>query len=546
MKQTILSILLILSFSSVLNAQSIYYVSTAGSDGNDGRGWSTAKQNVQAAIDVANAGDQVWIASGTYYPTRSIDGLENDVRGKAFLLKEGVTLYGGFAGSEESVSKREMNYPDSLRNNAWNFKHITTFSADYDNVPDEWTVSVNGQWKATYNNGNGYHVVWSTSEVNGYLQATAIDGVTISGGNANHISDIRHRQAGGIYGCTGLEIRNCYIRENMAVNIGGVLNTGKTINSRISQNRATESTGGIYNAYDATMEHLIISYNSAQYDGGGIQNFGQVDACSIYGNFSNFDGGGLYNAGTVINCQIYGNQSNTNAGGIYNSGKVINSTIAANSASHNGAGIVNHFDGIVINTTVWQNNPAGGGLFAYTAVTDSVITGEGNISMSYNRPQFVCTSLATGLPGTSEKAVSFEQADWRLYKESDCIDAGISSYQGIAAPFTDYNGVKRPYANQIDIGAFEYDGTTNSPVEILNIDKQNIVFPNPFKDMLSIRNVEKGSHISLYNLTGYCVIAQQCAEEEIQLNTEHLPDGTYLLMIKNKNGINTVKLIRQH
>ncbi len=61
-------------------------VSTSGDDLNDGLTWATAKRTIQAGLDTAVPGDQVWVAQGTY--------AEN------ITLAADVGLYGGLAGNE--------------------------------------------------------------------------------------------------------------------------------------------------------------------------------------------------------------------------------------------------------------------------------------------------------------------------------------------------------------------------------------------------------------------------------------------------------------
>ena len=43
-----------------------YYVSNTGQNSNNGLGWATAKQTVQAAINSASPGEEVWVKAGTY------------------------------------------------------------------------------------------------------------------------------------------------------------------------------------------------------------------------------------------------------------------------------------------------------------------------------------------------------------------------------------------------------------------------------------------------------------------------------------------------
>ncbi len=71
------------------------YVSKSGNDGNNGQSWTEAKLTVQAGLNAAVSGDQVWVAAGTYV--------------EKITLKSGVVLYGGFAATEIYLSQRNWN-----------------------------------------------------------------------------------------------------------------------------------------------------------------------------------------------------------------------------------------------------------------------------------------------------------------------------------------------------------------------------------------------------------------------------------------------------
>ena len=81
MKKMLLILVLISFFK--LHAQNIHYVKQNGV--GSGGSWATAINNLQTAINNANAGDQVWVAAGTYFSTSS-----------CFKMKNGVKIYGGF------------------------------------------------------------------------------------------------------------------------------------------------------------------------------------------------------------------------------------------------------------------------------------------------------------------------------------------------------------------------------------------------------------------------------------------------------------------
>jgi len=68
----------------------IIYVDAKSASRKDGKSWETAYTELQAAIDKAKKGDEIWVAAGTYRPTDTIDGITD--RHKSFILKEGVAL----------------------------------------------------------------------------------------------------------------------------------------------------------------------------------------------------------------------------------------------------------------------------------------------------------------------------------------------------------------------------------------------------------------------------------------------------------------------
>ena len=74
--------------------------------------------------------------AGTYKPTQLIKSSKKNSR--HFPLKDGVSLYGGFAGTEKSKEER-MKVEDG---EAYDYVNTTILSAD-DDVPDEWVREAN-------------------------------------------------------------------------------------------------------------------------------------------------------------------------------------------------------------------------------------------------------------------------------------------------------------------------------------------------------------------------------------------------------------------
>src|SRR5690606_15060660 len=74
--------------------------------GNDGSSWTDAYTNLHDAIDVAGASDQIWVAAGTYKPSRlPLANTPTAGTGRVtFYLNKALSIYGGFEGTEDPDS----------------------------------------------------------------------------------------------------------------------------------------------------------------------------------------------------------------------------------------------------------------------------------------------------------------------------------------------------------------------------------------------------------------------------------------------------------
>ena len=71
----------------------IIRVKPTGSDGNNGGSWPSAKLTVDNAMAAASTGDEIWVAAGVYH--------------ERLIARNGVAMYGGFAGTETDRNQRD-------------------------------------------------------------------------------------------------------------------------------------------------------------------------------------------------------------------------------------------------------------------------------------------------------------------------------------------------------------------------------------------------------------------------------------------------------
>jgi len=175
-----------------------YYVKKGGNDGASGLSWADAFATVQQALAVAEAGQPVCMAAGTYYPDEGPLQTAN-ARSSTFAIKSGVPLYGGFPATGNPLF--------TARDPA---AHPTILSGDIDQ---------NDPFDPDNNSGNAYHVV----SADGVDAAAGLDGFTITAGNANGSSAPEER-GGGIHisGGSSFAVTNCRIHGNAATFGAGI------------------------------------------------------------------------------------------------------------------------------------------------------------------------------------------------------------------------------------------------------------------------------------------------------------------------------------
>jgi hypothetical protein len=439
------------------------YVTETGSGTNDGSSWPNAfpADGLQTAINQANSGDEVWVACGSYYPTTTID------RNISFGMRNNITIFGGFQGTETSLPQRSLSCGS-----------CSVLSGDIGITSDI--------------NDNSFTVVSNTQ-----LDSSAIlDGFYIIDGNDDRSpTSAGNGLGGGIYnhgygsgGFCDPTIRNC-IFEN---------------------NRASWGAGAFNNAYNLG------------------SSFPTYISCIFYNNHAYIEAGGMdtYAVGgsggpTVINSIFYENTAATNVGAMYvwggntggNCHTVLVNTAFVNNHALNGYGGAFISDSqdesgettsgsasvTIQNCMLWGNTATGQGQQFFIRGTESQVIAHNSLidtSASSQPSPHLLAGSSSNILNTNPQLLDIingrgSDGCWltnddglQMTTSSPCLDAGENTFNSTSLDILYYPRVDN---GTIDIGPYEYQSSTVSVNEGFNIDQAGVVvYPNPANGQITI------------------------------------------------------------
>lgn len=479
----------------------------------DGTSWDNASGDLQKMIDELaennpqNQAGEVWVAAGTYVPNVQI--ISNSTYSASFRMRDGISVYGGFEGTETSRRDRAKGTMP------WMFTNRTVLQGSY-YTPSatEWNESSH-KWGV---NSDSRHVVFfaplPSEGKTSFDNITTLDGVTIQGGYAQGgtgATDFLTDRGAGVYMVANAYLNECIVTENLSTGNGGgiYLHGGRVINSLVYNNSSDSDGGGIYVENAGLVLASMVSNNSAS-NGAGVY----------------MDHTGVWNDGVshpeymILSTSVVSNNTSRQNGAVYcdQGGVVQQSTIvnnvcptatdnATSNASQTGGIYINEY-ALVLNSVLWNNlitdnnvpmyakNPTASKVrFLYNGVSginnavwnntlqqEMLTLSEENRNMAEGvlAPGFDTSGTSTNITGSNIGTATGVQGGWKMALDgsSDGIDffwkpvtgsnlrargmtlGGLPS-EVLMAPELDISNVL--FAQKPSLGAFNIDATQIKP-----------------------------------------------------------------------------------
>ncbi len=512
----VLTLGVIISCAAGASSADIFRVDDDAAPGGDGSSWGRAFDSLTDALAAASSGDQIWIAEGEYIPDTPAGP------DATFLIPDGVQVYGGFEGDENSLAERgdPLDPRVTLNGGAAVYHVVEIINAGPGTILDGLVITKGFADGAGPNaRGGGVYaddsaptlrnIVFTENFAASRGGALALDG---SVANFATISDCQFldNTSDSSAGAAGAEVsttfERCVFNSNSASSSGALRLAGTGVHSlfdcEFRSNSADVGTGGavtvVMTASDAVtiFDGCDFRSNSNTQAGAIAYLFDgdhEIRGSRFIDNSSTSSGANAIRFGTDVgttllieNCLVSGNDGQ-GAGAINNESdgtlRIVNSTISHNALNTNGGAVFaadGHTD--LDNTIIWGNTTVGSGgqdislwtnllgtvsadrcIIQFLGVGDPVPPGFGSFS---GDPMFVDADGSDNNPGTPDDNV-------RLMPGSPAIDFGNNLLLGPFGSLDYYgdprfhddtgtpdNGVGDGVNAIVDLGCAEIQGTT--------------------------------------------------------------------------------------
>jgi hypothetical protein len=479
-----------------------FYVNANATGDNNGSSWTNAYTKLESAINAASNQD-IWIAAGTYKPHASD-------RNAAFTILSGITLYGGFNGTESLLSQRN-----------WKLNQ-TILSGDLSNNDDA-TLSFTN----TLRDDNSYHLIKANAN------NITLDGLVFSDAHANGTTN--NDKSGAAVSKTpnaaNLTIKNCVFKNNISLNAGAgifaeyntAVASNLTIqNSEFKDNLATYATS-FYAFTNANITLNVGVYNSL------FENNKAIDNGATKGYAGSAGWIRAYNAPSTVNTTLTNNTYVNNLDTGTHAALLNRATIGL---EKRGTAVMN---AEINNCIFWNNKEVGN---ATAKATNRIVDAFPTTMAAYNSLDSDNFSTITTKQNIATADPLFAgPSNFQLSLGSPAIDSGDNAKVPPAVT-TDLSGNIRIH-NTVDMGAYEFESTLSTQSNNL---PRFTIYPNPATSGVTIQTEEAIKKIEVYTLEGKLV--KESPENKIDVS--NLNSGFYIMkIITDENKIGIQKLVKR-
>lgn len=512
-------------FGITATAQTIFYVNDDATGNNDGSSWTDAYTDLNdALLHVLSSsnytGSEIWIAEGFY--TRLSQN-------ESFNVFNDALLYGGFAGNETNLNQRDIQ------------NHPTIISGDVDKNDTGVPSGSNSSMV-----GNAANVIRVLSPNRALFDGLIIEHAyskTEAGGGIDIVSS----------SLENLQISNCVIRENVAMNRAGVryytdLNGSGfyMFNNIIEDNINTDTTSSSFTIEFRTTNtswmYADVHFVNNLFKNNTSESSFQMGTCAKFTAFG----------GSDIDLFLTNNTFVNNPQNGYN----VNNVTSLIVYQHGGGGSALH---AFLNNNIFYNNPGVTAVFG-ESIQGSSITGQLNVyntssnqnvqdfpdSLNLQNTHIVMASPFINAANGDYSPIAAYQTNGDLtYYDNQYLN---NPYLGQNYPTTDLAGNPRfNSSNQISIGAYQSTVVTS----INNIQNSNNIhcYPNPTKDIVTIDLGEEflNTNIVVTDITGKLITEfNNISSTKTKVNLAGNNSGFYLIKVYQNNELTkTLKVVKE-
>lgn len=418
----------------------VRYVKPTATGTGDGSTWANASADLQAMINASASGDEVWVMAGVYKPLKDASGNTSpaDSRDKIFFMKDGVKLYGGFAGTETLLNQRNWS------------SNKTILSGDIDNNDTNTDGNNINESHTDIVGNNVYHIMafvgLSTSNSN-----TTMDGFILTGGKTSSSTSSTSQTVNGI-GISSFRGAAIMMSQSSAT-IRNCVMTGNSADS-----------GTFYVNNQNASANLITYFENCYWLGNTNSGAGMIFFHRTFINMTNnviannnASSGVLY----ISSNQPGGNIVNINHLTMYNN------TVTSFAAGpvYFQSGVVNLSNAVIRNASVGNTN-----IITSTSTlttSNSNILGA-NLNGSWNPADGTDGGGNMDLPPNFNNTANIIGADNKYFTSDDGLNLTSCSpmlNRGSTGLTTDIMGNVRPFESQTDIGAYEFQSASTVPAD---------------------------------------------------------------------------------